>query len=121
MSTTGRRHKLRRPGIAKRLAPFGAGRLIFQIRVFVAARQNRSTTPGCAIRFRCASNGASEDQRKKLDEHPFVVERPGEHGKRRQEIGSSVRTVRKTLRERTIASGDGPRVNDDPDVQGEMR
>jgi hypothetical protein len=67
-----------------------------------------------------------ENQRKKPDttNSTDILSSPSmaANTERRQATGS-VRShcPRKTSRERTIASGDGPRVNDDPDVQGGMR
>jgi hypothetical protein len=51
----------------------------------------------------------------------IVAEQGGEYGSKKGDRLAPLALFEKPLRERTIASGDGPRVNDDPDVQGGMR
>jgi hypothetical protein len=51
----------------------------------------------------------------------IVAEQGGEYGNKTGDRLAPLTLFEKPLRERTIASGDGPRVNDDPDVQGGMR
>jgi hypothetical protein len=50
----------------------------------------------------------------------FVAEPHDDHGAKTADRVRPL-ALSKTLRERAIVSGDGPRVNDDPDVQGGMR